>query len=113
MPGSSASKLEVPALVVLERLDQLLAGAHHERSVLGDRLPQWAARNEDGTVERSVARRIPPFELNGVSLGQYRQLVSAHGGRRLPGSDPHRALKDIEECRVAASQRLRDLRTRP
>src|SRR6185312_4542502 len=112
MPGSSAFKLKLARLVVLEGLDQLLAGAHHERPVLRHRLLQRPTRHENGPTDPCIPRRLAPLELHGVTVGQYRELVSAYRRRGLSCAHAHRTFVDVEERRMAAREGLREPRAR-
>src|SRR6516162_9171775 len=75
------------SLVVLERLDQLVPGVHHERAVRGDRFPdRLTAQQQDvevlarpllplGGAERDRAAGPEDDELPGA----HRMTLSAHG----------------------------------
>src|SRR5580658_9730276 len=92
-----AATSEAAALKVRERLLQLLARIHHERTVAGDRLVQRASGHEDGARRTAVASRRDAGEPHLCALAQHGELMGTQRMRIGRRAHLDRALEDVEE----------------
>src|SRR5215468_1853222 len=91
---------EPTVLKVLECLLQLLARVHDEGPVLGDRLAQRAAGDENGSGDFAPGARRDTFEADLATLSEHAELVSAQHTRPGRRTDLDRAFEDVQKCRI-------------
>src|SRR5260370_28775410 len=73
------NRAEPAGLVVLEGLDQLRSGVHHERTVRGDGLPDWLTAEDEHV--KPFARAVGPAvraERQHLAGAEYRELTGTH-----------------------------------
>src|SRR6266496_5959297 len=98
--GASA-RGQSPVLVIADRLFDLFARVHDERTVLDDGLEEWAPGEQDDPSTVRAAR-----ERNGVAIVEHAGAVRRKPLRRALSTDVDAAFERIDERVIARRDRM-------